>query len=120
MMSNDDIRRFEHVISQCNTKLKTMVPSIALSKTVIDMASDRRKKLLAECMLSFTKEGKKGATAENAARATKEYATGFKEQETQLRTAYEVDFEWRRISIKLDSARSMLAVARETMHNFKE
>lgn len=120
MFDHSDIRRFEHVISQCNTKLKTMVPAIALAKTVIDMASDRRKKLLADCMVPFTKKGMKGAAAENAARATQEYAAGFDDQEGQLKSAYEVDFDWRRLNSKLDSARSMLAVSRETMHNFRE
>ena len=120
MIDKNDIDKFSKIIFETNNALRKMVPSIALAKSVIDAASDRRKKLLAECMVPFTKDGMKGASAENAARATKEYSEGFDEQQDQLKSAYEVDFDWRRLTMKLDSARSLLAVSRETMHNFRE
>ena len=119
-IDKNDILKFTEVIYDTNKRLRKMVPEIAFAKTIIDMASDRRKKLLAECIMKPLKDGMKGATAEHIARATHEYAEGFKEQEEQLKSAYEIDFDWRRLNSKLDSTRSLLAVSRETLRNFQE
>lgn len=119
MIDSNDIRKFSKIIYDCNRELKGLVPAIALAKTVIEMASDRRKKLLADCMEGLKSE-LKGEARQFAARATPEYAEGLETHKAELQSAYEVDFQWRSTNSRLDSARSLLAVSRETLRNFQE
>lgn len=116
-IDNEDIKRLQKIISACNKKIKDLVTAMSMAKVVIEHDSEDRKNLLAR-HLPF--DLKSAAAAEQAARQSPKYQEAYQEHKKSLEAAYAIDFQWKATTIRLDSARSLLAVSRETLRNFQE
>lgn len=119
-LSHDDIKEIEERLTIANQKLRDLVPQIAKAETLIELLSDHKKNILSDEQKRFIERGESAAGAEVLARSSHIYREKLKELQGQLEDALSVRFEWKKTMTHIDSLRSLLARARETMHIFKE
>lgn len=113
-MDTKQVYDTEKKITETVAAISALVPDYAQARQVIEYDSDRRKQLLARCIVG----GKGGsmAAAESAARADDaNYGVPLTLLGDQLKNAYEVVARWQSLMARLDAARSILALTRETM-----
>jgi hypothetical protein len=104
----------EKKIAETVAAISALVPAYAQARQIIDYDSDRRKQLLARYMAA---EGPKSSmsAADANARASNGYSEELDKLASSLKYAYEVVARWQALHARLDAARSILALTRETM-----
>ena len=104
----------ERKITETVAAITELVPAYAQARQVIEYDSDRRKQLLARCVRSLNGSGSM-AQCESEARSSPIYGEELDKLGESLKSAYEVQAKWQALMARLDAARSILALTRETM-----
>lgn len=118
MSDFSDIRAIERRIIETVAALQALVPSLAESRQVKEFMPDMKKNLLARYMSPL--EGKSAASAEVEARADEGYIHDFAALTEQYTAAEATIAKWQALMARLDAARSLLAVSRETLRQMPE
>lgn len=114
-MDTKQVYDTEKKIAETVAAISALVPAYALARQVIEYDSDRRKQLLARIAAVALRTGMSATQADTASRATPEYSEELDKLADQLKQAYEVVARWQSLMARLDAARSILALTRETM-----
>ncbi len=117
-LDHHEIMDLQKRIHDTQRQLNHLVKPIGLALQVIDHSSDRRKRILA--VYANAAPAKSQAEKESLARASSEYAEAMQEEAKELASAYEVQHDWRRLVIRMDACRSMLAITREVVRQMPE
>lgn len=121
MNDHGEIKAIEKRIIETVAAIQALVPEYGLARQVIDFDSDRRKNLLATFVRACVEGGAASMTAaESMARSDSGYADGLAALGRELKAAYEVQAKWQALMARLDAARSLLAVSRETLRQMPE
>lgn len=120
MNDHSEIRAIEKRITETVAALQKLVPDYASARQVIDYDSDRRKQLLARHTSPCLIAGNTAAMADALARDCTLYCDGLDKLSESLKSAYEVQARWQALMARLDAARSLLAVSRETLKQMPE
>ena len=119
-MSNEEIIKLQQKMKDKVKAINGMTTSIALAHTVIGMASDNRKRLLAKFSAPYIREGKSDAVAQTLARADEKYVAELKEFADGLQSAYEIKAEYDALHSGLEVARSLHSMVNRKLSNFLE
>jgi len=116
----EEIKKWQKAMCIARRKLQTLVKSAGHAYQVIELDSDRRKRLLARYKKRYLDEGKSNADADTLARADDQYGKELDEWADGLEAAFTVRKDWEATQAKLEAARSLHSVARAVVERFKE
>jgi hypothetical protein len=105
-------KRLENAIRQ----IRNLTASVGQAKQVRSYDSDRRKALLARYMLPYLKGGASAAAAEVDGRAEPSYLSEFEVLADQLRSAETTIAQWDAAYATFEASRSLLSLAKESLH----
>jgi hypothetical protein len=91
-----------------------------LARQVIEFDSDRRKQLLGLCAAKHSELASSMSMAESLARSSDGYAEELDKLAQSLKSAYEAQAKWQALMARLDAARSLMALSRETLKQMPE
>lgn len=116
-MDTKQVYDTERKISETVSAISALVPAYANARQIIDYDADRRKQLLARWARNAISadKGLSAAMADTLARAHPSYDESLALLANDLTSAYEVQARWQSLMARLDAARSILALTRETM-----
>jgi hypothetical protein len=104
-------KRLENAVRE----IRTMTAMVGHAKQVKDYDSDRRKTLLAQCMLPYLKAGHSAASAEMEARADPRYELELNLLMHQREAAERTIAKWDAAFCTYEAARSLLSMAKTTL-----
>ena len=121
MSDYSDTLALQKRFMEAQKKCQDLKASYAMARTVKSYDSDRRKKLLSDCVVQAFKDGAESSSeAEHRARASTAYTIGLIKLQGELKAAEEIicaveveDKAW-------ETCRSLLAMQRESLKNMPE
>lgn len=120
MMADDkEIRDVQKKMAECVTRLTKLAPLVGIARQVKEFSGDQRKNALAASQIKFIQRGESVAAAENLARSSPEYLEKFKQLEKDYANACGTIAEWDAVQARLEAARSIHAMLKETVHTFQ-
>jgi hypothetical protein len=123
-IDHNDIKKSQKAMAEARKHLAEIVGDTGHALAVIEMDSDRRKRLLARYTKAYLAKnpGKpiSHAHAETLARADDDYGKELDEWEAGLEGAYATRKDWEATESRLEVARSIHSVAGKTIHRFEE
>jgi len=115
MIEDEDIKRIQEKMEECLTNLRKLTPKVAEARQAKKFILDQRKALLAKYQSEYLAKGESVAAATIMARGNPVYAKENQLLEEAYKEAEVNIVEWEYNNTKLDSCRSMLAMARQTL-----
>lgn len=120
-MTPDDkeIRDVQKKMTECVTRLSKLAPLVGIARQVKEFSTDQRKNALAASQIEFIQRGESVAVSENFARNSPVYLAKVKELEKSYADACGTIAEWDAVQARLEAARSIHAMLKETVHTFQ-
>lgn len=115
MIEDEDIRKIQTKMEECLTNLRALTPKVAEARQAKKFILDQRKSLLATYQSQYLAKGESVAAATILARGSPAYIAANKHLEDAYKECEVSIVEWEYNNTKLDSCRSMLAMARQTL-----
>jgi hypothetical protein len=115
MIEDEDIQKIQKKMEECLTNLRKLVPRVAEARQAKKFILDQRKTLLAKYQSDYLAKGESVAASTIMARGNPSYAAENKHLEEAYKEAEVSIVEWEYNQTKLESCRSMLAMARTTL-----
>ncbi len=119
-VDHEEIRKWQKAMCQARQKLQRLVAEVGHARQVIEMDGDRRKRLLARYKKGYLDQGLSNADADTQARADDDYGKDLDEWAESLEAAFTVRDDWTATQAKLEAARSLHSVARDTLRSHPE
>jgi hypothetical protein len=113
MNDHDDILLIQKRLENAVREIRNMTAQVGQAKQVRDYDSDRRKTLLAQCMLPYLKGGASAAAAECDGRADPTYEIKLAQLATQREDAEKVIARMEAAYATFEASRSLLSLAKE-------
>jgi hypothetical protein len=115
MIEDEDIKKIQEKMEECLTNLRKLTPRVAEARQAKKFILDQRKTLLAKYQAEYLTRGEGVAASNILARGNPAYVAENKHLEDDYKE-FEVSIvEWEYNTTKLESCRSMLAMARQTL-----
>lgn len=115
-----DAMQIEKRLKSAAANLHKLAGEVGTARQVIEYDSDRRKNLLARYMLPYLKDGLSAAAAEAYARSNPAYDEELQGYASQYELAQTTLRKWDAEYCSWESARSLMAMQRETLRNLPE
>lgn len=115
MNDHSDILIIQKRLENAVREIRNMTEQVGHAKQVRDYDSDRRKALLAQCMLPYLKGGASAAAAECDGRADPIYEVKLQQLATQREDAEKTIAKWDAAFCTYEAARSLLSMAKTTL-----
>lgn len=115
MIDDEEVREIQKKMEECLINLRKLAPRVALARQAKKFILDQRKAVLAKYQAEYLKSETIGA-ATILARANPAYILENNKLEAAYGEAEVAIVDWEYNQTKLDSCRSMLAMARETLN----
>jgi hypothetical protein len=115
MIEDEDIRKIQAKMEECLTNLRKLTPRVAEARQAKKFILDQRKSLLAKYQSEYLGKGESVSAATILARGNPLYTAENKHLEDAYKEAEVSIVEWEYNQTKLESCRSMLAMARTTL-----
>lgn len=119
MNDHSDIMLIEKRLENAIREIRNMTALVGHAKQVRDYDSDRRKTLLAKCMLPYLKGGASAAAAEVDGRADPMYQAELDSLAQQREDAERAIAKWDAAFCTYEAARSLLSMAKETIRTIE-
>jgi hypothetical protein len=116
---HSEVYEIEKRLRNSIRKIHGLTALVGHAKQVRDYDSDRRKTLLAQCMLPYLKGGASAAAAEVDGRADPRYVAGLNDLAGQREDAEKTIAEWDAAFCTYEAARSLLSMAKETIRTIE-
>lgn len=110
-----DVAALQKRLMQAADKLSAMAGNVAMARHITTFDSDRRKRALAMAAAPLLAAGQSSAAAETSARSSPEYQAAMTELGKQYTSAEKVLVEFETTKLQWETARSLLAVMRDSM-----
>lgn len=110
-----DVRELQQRLAETSERISAMASDVGLAKHVVEYDGDRRKRALARQAAAALRGGDSAAKAELEARASEGYAKELAQLGKEHAAALQVIAEWEAAKVAWDTARSLLAMTRETV-----
>lgn len=117
---HSDVLRAQKSLTGALKKLHALAPELGMARQVIEYDSDRRKSLLAKYMVKHLRNGDSSASSEAQARSDESYIKELDCLAEICKTAHSVRADWDATYASWESARSVLAMQRETLKTLPE
>lgn len=120
-MTPDDkeIRDIQKKMHECVARLTKLAPLVGMARHVKDFSPDQRKNALAAAMLDPLQRGESAAFAEAKARSDPTYLEKLKQLGKDYSDACATITEWEAVNARLEVARSIHAMLKETVRNLE-
>ena len=115
MIEDEEIRAIQEKMEECLRNLRKLTPKVAEARQAKKFILDQRKSLLAKYQSEYLAKGESVAAATIMARGNPVYQKENQLLEEAYKEAEVNIVEWEYNNTKLDSCRSMLAMARQTL-----
>jgi len=115
MIEDEDIKRIQEKMEEALSNLRKLTNKVAEARQAKKFILDQRKSLLAKYQSEYLAKGESVAAATIMARGNPVYQAENKKLEEAYAEAEVNIVEWEYNNTKLDSLRSMLAMARQTL-----
>lgn len=115
MSDESEIKSIQEKMQESLVKLRELAPHVGAARQIKEFASDQRKNLLAAIQADYIGKGESVAAAEILARSNPVYIRRLLDLQESHKNAEVTLAEWQYTLVRLDAARSMLAMSRETL-----
>ena len=115
MIEDEDIRKIQTKMEECLTNLRALTPRVAEARQAKKFILDQRKAVLAKYQSEYIFKGESATAATILARGNPLYVAENNHLEASYKEAEVSLVEWEYNQTKLESCRSMLAMARTTL-----
>src|SRR5215471_9032244 len=115
MIEDEEIREIQEKMEECLRNLRKLTPKVAEARQAKKFILDQRKSLLARYQADYLSKGDSVAAATIMARGNPVYQKENQLLEEAYKEAEVSIVEWEYNNTKLESCRSMLAMARQTL-----
>ena len=112
-----EVASLQQRLAQTVERINAMAGDVGMAKHVLEYDSDRRKRALARAMAAPLAGGSSAAAAEAEGRASEAYSAELGLLAKQHAAAEQTVAEFEAAKLVWDTARSLLAMSRETMKN---
>lgn len=119
MNDHDDILLIQKRLENAVREIRNMTASVGSAKQIRDFCSDRRKTLLAKCMLPYLKAGASAAAAEVDGRADPAYERELGVLAEQREASEKTIAKWDSAFATYEAARSLLSMAKTTLSSLE-
>jgi hypothetical protein len=119
MNDHSEIMLIQKRLADAQRAIKNLTALVGHAKQVRDYDSDRRKTLLAKCMLPYLKAGASAAAAEVDGRADPAYNAALDALAAQREASEKTIAEWDAAFCTYEAARSLLSMAKETIRTIE-
>lgn len=116
---HSDIRKIEERMKKAAKRLHAMAGEVGMAVTICDYDGDRRKSLLARYAVKHIREGESAAAADTLARADESYQKELQGLADNYEQAQATKKEYENEQTSWETARSLLARARETLRTLE-
>lgn len=111
----EEIKEIQEKMAECVKTLNRLAPLVGMARQVKEFSSDQRKNALAAEQIKFIQRGESVAAAENLARSSPAYLERFKSLGKDYAEACGTIAEWEAAFARLEAARSIHAMLKETL-----
>jgi len=115
MIDDEEIKKIQEKMEECLITLRKLTPKVAEARQAKKFILDQRKALLAKYQSEYIHKGDSVAAATILARGNPVYQKENQLLEEAYKEAEVSMVEWEYNNTKLESCRSMLAMARQTL-----
>jgi len=119
MHDDKEIRDVQKKMQDCVNRLTRMAPLVGAARQIKEFSGDQRKNALAAAQITFIQRGESVAASENLARSSPAYLEKFKALEKDYASACATIAQWEALNARLDAARSIHAMLKETLHTLQ-
>lgn len=109
-----DVAELQRCMAGSVERLAALASDVGAAKHVLEYDSDRRKRALARAMAAALLGGDSAAKAEAEGRASPGYDKEFAQLGKEHQAAEQIQTEWEVERLRWDTARSLLAMQRES------
>jgi hypothetical protein len=115
MNDHNEIRDIQEKMQECIRNINRLAPLVGAARQVKEFSNDQRKNALAAQQVIYIQRGESVAAAENLARANPVYVEKFRDLEKSYAEACATIAEWEAAFARLEAARSIHAMMKETL-----
>jgi hypothetical protein len=117
-----EVRRIQKRMKEASRDIAGLQEMYGMARQVVaaDRKGNHERNMLAPYVVKYLKDDKSKAAAEQFARADPAYLAEFKLWQSNLTDAYHIVAKWDSLHISWETARSLLAMQRQTLRELPE